>query len=137
MTYYEPVPMTEDAAIDRLNTLCRGSVLYPHYGTPGLALPYVRTTAFRQNRATAMTLSRLLRPTPPWGSVLGGPVPTKGTNGHRRGKNGPKQGHDLKTKPGHTRLMSAYLIREARAHNLPSLEAPARGMRIDRIRAFP
>ena len=54
-------------------------------------------TAFRQNRSTAMTLSRPLRPTPPLGSVLGGPVPTKGTNGHRRGKtktvpNGDKKG---------------------------------------------
>ena len=32
--------MTEDAAIDSLNTLCRGSALYPHYGTHGLALPF-------------------------------------------------------------------------------------------------
>ena len=38
---------------------------------------------------------------------------------------------------GHTRLMSAYLMRVARAHNLPSLEAPARGTTIDRIKGFP
>ena len=29
-----------DATIDRLNTLCRGSTLYPHHGTHGLALPF-------------------------------------------------------------------------------------------------
>ena len=33
--------------------------------------------------------------------------------------------------------MSAYLIRVARAHNLPSLEAPARGTTIDHIRVVP
>ena len=38
---------------------------------------------------------------------------------------------------GHTRLMSAYLIRVACAHNLPLLEAPARGMTIDPVRTFP
>ena len=66
-------------------------------------------------------------------------MPIKDTNDHRHGKtiNGPKRGHELKTKPGHTRHMSAYLIMVARAHNLPSLEAPARGMTIDRIKAFP
>ena len=32
--------MTEDAAIDSLNTLCRGSALCPHYGTHGLVIPF-------------------------------------------------------------------------------------------------
>ena len=32
--------VTMDSAIDRLNTLCRGSTLYPHHGTHGLALPF-------------------------------------------------------------------------------------------------
>ena len=97
-------------------------------------------TAFRQNRPTAMTLSRPLRSTPPWGSVLGGPVPTKGINGHRRGKtiNGPKRGQPgYNNNNGHTRIMSAYLIRVARAHNLSSLEAPARGTTIDPVRTLP
>ena len=86
-----------------------------------------------------MTLSWPLQPTPLLGSVLGDPVSTKGINGHRRGKtiNGPKRGHMHITKLGLTRLMSTDLIRVARAHNLPLLEAPARGMTIDRIRALP
>ena len=33
VTYSRVMPITEDATIDRLNTLCRGSALYPHYGT--------------------------------------------------------------------------------------------------------
>ena len=33
VTYFRAMPITEDAAIDRLNTLCRGSALCPHYGT--------------------------------------------------------------------------------------------------------
>ena len=37
---------------------------------------------------------------------------------------------------GHTRLLSAYLIRVARVHNLSSLEAPARGTTIDLVRTF-
>ena len=39
-TYYELMPMIEDAAIDRLNTLCRGSTLYPHHRTHGLVIPF-------------------------------------------------------------------------------------------------
>jgi hypothetical protein len=34
----------------------------------------------------------------------------------------------------HSRLMAAHRARVARSHNLPSLEAPARGMTIDRNR---
>ena len=34
------VSITVDSAIDRFNTLCRGSALYPHHGTHGLALPF-------------------------------------------------------------------------------------------------
>ena len=50
--------------------------------------------------------------------------------------NRPKQGQPgYNNNNGHTRLMSAYLIRVARAHNLPSLEALTRGMTTDRIRA--
>ena len=47
----------------------------------------------------------------------------------------PTRGHGSKnSKNRHTRLMSAYLIRVARAHNLPLLEAPARGTTIDPVR---
>ena len=59
--------------------------------------------------------------------------------GHHRGKtktvpNGDKVPYN---NGGHTRLMSAYLIGVAHVHNLPLLEATARGMTIDLVRAFP
>ena len=34
------VSITMNSAIDRFNTLYRGSALYPHHGTHGLALPF-------------------------------------------------------------------------------------------------
>ena len=64
VTYSRVMPITEDAAIDRLNTLCRGSALYPHYGTPGLAFPFGWTKAFRRNPPFVMHSPRPLRPTP-------------------------------------------------------------------------
>ena len=51
--------------------------------------------------------------------------------------NDPIQGPAGYNNYGHTRLMSAYLIRVARAHNLPSLEAPTRGTTIDPVRTVP
>ena len=92
--------------------------------------------AFRQNRSTAMTLSRPLRPTPLWAKSWVAPCLPQDTLttvvAH------PTRGHGSKnSNNGHTRLMSAYLIRVARAHNLPSLEAPVRGMTIDPVRTFP
>src|SRR5215216_3278968 len=95
-------------------------------------------TAFRQNRSTVMTLSRPLRPTPLLGSVLGGPVTTKGINSHRCGKTKtvPNGDKDPYKNNGHARLMPSYLAKVAPAHNLPSLEAPARGMKIDPVRTF-
>ena len=65
-------------------------------------------------------------------------MPTKDTNSHRRGKKVVPNGDNgsiLNNK--HTRLMSPYLAKVAPTHNLPSLEALARGMTIDHIRAFP
>ena len=50
----------------------------------------------------------------------------------------PKQGKKrLSSNLRAHKVMSAYLIRVVRAHNLPSLEVPARDMTIDRIRALP
>ena len=40
VTYSRVVSVIEDTAIDRLNTLYRGSALYPHHGIHGLALPF-------------------------------------------------------------------------------------------------
>ena len=70
-----------------------------------------------------MTHSWPLRPTPPLGSVLGGPVPTKGINGHRRGKTKTVPYGDKKAPNnnyGHTRLMPSYPAKVAAVHNLPS-----------------
>ena len=52
-------------------------------------------------------------------------------------KNGPKRGHVHITKLGLTRLMPSYLAKVAPVHNLPSLEALARGTTIDPVRTFP
>ena len=93
-------------------------------------------TVFRQNRSAAMTLSRPLRLTPHWTKSWVAPCLPQDTSTTVMDR--PTREHGSKnSKNGHTRLMSAYLIRVARAHNLPSLEAPARGMTIDRIRAVP
>ena len=134
--------MTEDAAIDRLktHTLYRGSALYTHHGTHGLTLPIEWTNGVPTKPIYCHDTLPATPTNSPLGQVMGGPVPTKGINGHRRGKtlNGPKRGQwYTNINNGHTRLMSAYLIRVARAHNLSSLEAPARGMTIDPVRTFP
>lgn len=69
-------------------------------------------TAFRQNRSIAMTLSRPLRLTPHWASP-GWPHVYQRHNDHRRGQNVPHGDRIHKNNNGHTRLMSAYLIRVA------------------------
>ena len=93
-------------------------------------------TAFRQNRSTAMTFSRPLRLTPHWAKSWVAPCLPQDTSSIVVAR--PTRGHRSKnSNNGHTRLMSAYLIWVARAHNLPSLEAPVRGTTIDRIRAVP
>ena len=96
-------------------------------------------TAFRPNRSTAMTLSWPLRLTPLWAKSLVAPCLPQDTTTtvvakHKRSHTGTCAHNNNN---GHTRLMSAYLIRVGRAHNLPSLEAPARGMTIDPVRTFP
>ena len=100
-------------------------------------------TAFRQNRSIAMTLSRPLRLTPHWASPACARVyqrhqrPPAWQNGHHRGKMGPNRDKEPYNNNRHTRLMSAYLIKVAHAHNLPSLEALARDMTIDLVKTFP
>ena len=85
VTYSRVMPITEDVAIDRLNTLCRGSALYPHYGTPGLAFPFGWTKAFRRNPPFVMALSRPLRLSPHRASP-GWPHVYQRHNDHRRGQ---------------------------------------------------
>ena len=103
---------------------------YSHSGGP---------TAFRQNRSTAMTLSRPLQLTPHWAKswVALCLPPDTTTTVMAQYINDPTRGSAGYNNYGHTRLWSAYLIRVARAHNLPSLEAPARGTTIDPVRTFP
>ena len=54
------LPITEDASLVRLVTLCRGSALYPHYGIPGPAFPFRWTKAFRRNPPFVMHSPRPL-----------------------------------------------------------------------------
>ena len=68
-----------DSAIDRLNTLCRGSTLYPHHGTHGLTLPFgwtndIPTKPFHCHSTLSATPTQI-----PNGLVLGGPVSIKDT----------------------------------------------------------
>ena len=76
---------------------------------------------------------RPLRPTPLWAKSWVAPCLPKAPMATVVAKRG--QGSILNN--GHTRLMPSYLIRVEHAHNIPSLEAPARGMTIERIKAIP
>ena len=129
--------MTEDAAIDRLNTHSAEVAHCTHTTEPMASHSHSGgPTAFRQNRPTAMTLSRPLRLTPHWAKSWVAPCLPQDTSTTVVAR--PTRGHGSKnSNNGHTRLMSAYLIRVTCSHNLPSLEAPARGTTIDRIRAVP
>ena len=49
----------------------------------------------------------------------------------------PNRDKDTYNNNGHTRLMPSYPAKVAHAHNLPSLEAPVRGMTIDPVRTLP
>ena len=73
------MPMTEDAAIGSLNTLCRGRALYPHYGTHGLALPFGWTNGVPSKLIYCHDTLPATPPQIPNGLVLGGPVSTKDT----------------------------------------------------------
>ena len=94
-------------------------------------------TAFWENRPTTMTLSRPLRLTPHWAKSWVAPCLPKAPTATVVAKRSQTGTRINNNNNGHTRLMSAYLIRVARAHNLPSLEAPERGTTIHRIRAVP
>ena len=97
-------------------------------------------TAFRQNRSTAMTLSRPLRLTPHWASP-GWPRVYQRHPDHRRGQlplgDTPTRGLVPKISKTSTQGYVRLPDQGKHAHNLPSLEAPARGTTIDRIKAFP
>ena len=104
MTYSRVVSVTEDAAIDTLNILCRGSALYPHLGILGLGIPFGWTNGIVMKPFLCRDTLPATPTNSPLGQVMGGPVPTKGINGHRRAKNGPKQGQGTIKTNGHKRL---------------------------------
>ena len=116
--------MTEDATIDRLNTHTLERLAHFTHTTEltGPALPF-RWTNGVPTKPTYCHDTLLATPTPHWAKSWVTPcLPKTPTATVVAKQNGPKRGHELKSKPGHTRLMSSYLIR---------------GMTIDRIRAFP
>ena len=110
--------------------------MYPHHGTHGLALPFGWTNDVPTKPSYCHDTLPATPTNSPLGYVLGGPVPTKGTNGHRRGKMVPNGDKDPYKNNGHTRIMPSYLAKVAPAHNLPSREAPVRATTKDRIKTF-
>ena len=93
--YFRPGPLSADAAIDRFNIhSAEVSTLYPHYRTHGLALPFGWTNGVPTKPSYCHDTLLPTLTNAPLEFRPGGPMPTKGTNGHRRGKNinGPKQG---------------------------------------------
>ena len=134
VTYLRAVSVTKDAAIDRLNTLCRGSALYPHHETHGLALPFgwtsgIPTELSRCHGTLAATPTNSLsglspgwphayqrhqRP-PPW---------------QKRSQTGTRYHKNKTSTQGYVCLPGQGM----HAHNLPSREAPVRGTTKDRIK---
>ena len=138
MTYYRVVSITEDAAIDRLKHTLQRLAHFTHTTElKGLTLPFRWTNSV----PAKLSYHHDTLPATPTHSLSG--LSYGWPHAYQRHirppswQNGPKRGHELKTKHGHTRLMPSYLIRVASAHNLPSLEAPARGTTKDRIKTFP
>ena len=131
------MPITEDAAIDRLNTLCRGSALYPHYGTPGLAFPFGWTKAFRRKPSLCHALSPATPTNSLSGLGLGWPRVYQRHQRPPSWQNGPKQGQGT-IKTNTSTQGYVYLPGQGmHAHNLPSRAAPVRATTNDRIKTFP
>ena len=104
MTYFRVVSITEDAAIDRLNTLCRGSALYPHHRTHGLTLPFGWTNSvpmkpFPCHDTLPATPTNSLS-----GLSLGWPCAYQRHQRPPSWQNVPKQGQGTIKTNGHTRL---------------------------------
>ena len=135
MSYYElcPYPRTR-LSIDHIHS-AEVSTLYPHHGTHGLVLPFGWTNDVPTNPVYCMTLSRPLRQTPLWAMSWVTLCPSDTC--HRHGQtNCPKRGPRAKLTWVH-KVSAAYRAKVALPHNLPWLEAPARGMTIDQVRAAP
>ena len=128
--------MTVDSAIDRLNTLCRGSTLYPRYGTLAshshsggpkhsdetLPLSWHSPDHFDQLPLRARSWVAPCLPKTPTATVV-----------EKRSQTGTRYHNNNRAH----KVMSAYRARVHHAHNLPSREAPVRGTTKDRIKTFP
>ena len=86
VTYSRVIPITEDTAIDRLITLCRGSALYPHHRTDGLALPFGWTNGITTELSHFHDTLTATPTNYPLGLVLGDRASDQRQNNHRRGK---------------------------------------------------
>ena len=104
VTYFRVVSITEDAAIDRLNTLCRGSAVYSHHRTHGLALPFGWTNGL----PTKTFPCHDTLPATPTNSLSG--LSHGWPHAYQRHlqppwwQNGPKRGQGTIKTNGHTRL---------------------------------
>ena len=138
MTYLRTGPLSSGAAIDRL--IHSAEVVHFTHTTEPMASHSHSDgpTAFRRNPSIAMTLSRPLRLTPLWASPRWPRVYQRHTTTIlAKTINCPKRGQGSILQQRAHKVISAYLARVPHAHNLPSLEAPTRGMTTDRIKAFP
>ena len=136
MTYSRVLPITEGAAIDRLNTLCRGSALYPHYGTLAshsysgrpkhsdetLPLSWHSPGHFDQLPLRARSWVAPCLPKTPMATVV-----------EKRSQTGTRYHNNKTSTQGYVCLPGQGM----HAHNLPSWEAPVRGKTKDRIKTFP
>jgi hypothetical protein len=136
VSYYElcPYPRTR-LSIDYIHS-AEVSTLYPHHGTHGLVLPFGWTNDVPTK---PNLLHGTLPATPtnsPLGYVMGDPVSFRHLPSSWPNKTVPN-GDRAQNQTWVHKASAAYLIRVALPHNLPWLEAPARGMTIDQVRAVP
>ena len=112
------------------------STLYPHHGTQGLALPFGWTNGVPINPIYCHdTLPAT--PTNCLSGLMGRPMPTKGIFGHRRGKTVPNGDMVYQSQQRSHKAYAVLPDQGSPTHNLPSLEAPTRGMKINPVRTPP
>ena len=130
-------PLSAGAAIDRFNIHSAEVAHCTHTTEPMASHSHSGgPTAFRQNRSTAVTLSRPLRPTPNWASP-GWPRVYQRHPDHRRGQNSLTGTGSMKIKITGTQGYVRLPDQGKHAHNLPSWEAPATCTTIDPVRTLP
>ena len=120
VTYSRAMYVTKDAAIDRLNTLCRGSALYPHHRTHVLALLFRWTNGVPIKLTFCHDTLGYSDEPPLWVQTRVAPcLPDASTATvvakQKRSQTGTSQLQQLWA----LKVMSAYLIRVTHAHNLP------------------